>query len=80
MVDLVDFKVRDVYSGTLVRSRTGEDLKEWLLSKYVTLTSEQRRCIDGLCAALEEGTETRWWAAACGLTIEPAKKKRSKKK
>lgn len=76
----LDFKIKDVYSGSLVRVSTVDSLREWLRDKYATLTPEQDRCIDGLCAALEEGEDPTWWGAACGLTLEPAKKKGSRKK
>lgn len=75
----VDFKIKDVYSGSLVRVRTTEELGDWLRGKYATLMPEQDRCITRLCEAIDEGEDPTWWGAACGLTIEPVKKKRSRK-
>lgn len=73
---IVDFKLRDVYTGTLIRLRSTEDLKDWLVGKYATLMPEQLRCIEGLCAAFESGEDPTWWAAACGIHTEPLKKAR----
>ena len=78
-VAMSEFKIKDMYSGSLVRVKTSEDLHEWLTSKYATLMSEQERCIDGLKDALDNGADPTWWGAACGLSIELAKKKRSRK-
>lgn len=78
-MSVLDFKIRDVYSGTLVRVRTAGELEEWLRSRYATLLPEQERCIVRLCATLEEGKDPKWWAAACGLQVDPVKKKRGAK-
>ena len=78
MSDLSAWKIKDVYSGSLVRVRTAEELGLWLREKYVTLMPEQERCIIRLCATLAEGDDPKWWAAACGLNIEPIKRTRGK--
>lgn len=73
---MLDWKLKDVYTGSLVRVSTTEELEGWLRSRYATLTPEQERCIIRLCATLDEGQDPKWWAAACGLSAERVKNKR----
>ena len=42
MDDLTQLKIVDIYTGKIVRASGREDLKEWLVNSYRTLTEQQQ--------------------------------------
>lgn len=80
MDDLTQLKIVDIYTGKIVRARDREDLKEWLINSYKTLTESQQSMIDCLDTVLEIGDEfgIKWYGVACGLEITPKKTRRKR--
>lgn len=80
MDDLTQMKIVDIYTGKIVRVSGREDLKEWLINSYKTLTESQQSMIDCLDTALETDDKfgIKWYGAACGLEITPKKTRRKR--
>lgn len=79
-MDLTQYKIKDIYSGSVLRVSTMDDLRDWLMEKTVTKTDEFLRQIKLLGAALDSGGEYKWHAVALGLEMEPKKKTRRRTK
>ena len=81
MDDLTQLKIVDIYTGKIVKAKDREDLKEWLINSYKTLTDQQQDMIDCLDDCLRADVEggIKWYGAACGLEITPKKKTRRKR-
>ena len=80
MDDLTQLKIVDIYTGKIVRASGREDLKEWLVNSYRTLTEQQQSMIDFLDTVLEIDDEfgIKWYGVACGLEITPKKTRRKR--
>ena len=80
MDDLTQLKIVDIYTGKIVRASGREDLKEWLVNSYRTLTEQQQSMIDRLDTVLELDDEfgIKWYGVACGLEITPKKTRRKR--
>lgn len=75
---VTDWKLKDRFTGTLVRVSTTEQLDEWLRSRYATLMPDQERCIIRLCETLDADEDPKWWADACDIiaTRQPGRKRK----
>lgn len=78
--DITQYKIKDVYTGALVKASTVDELHAWLIGKQVTQTEEFHRQLNLLCDKLEAGSGYEWHAAALMLDIQPKKKTRRKRK
>lgn len=79
-MDLTEYKIKDMYTGRLVKVSTLGELSAWLWKSNATKSSALAGTIAGLCKAFEEGTDYTGHAAANGLEITPVKKTRRKAK
>ena len=80
MDDLTQLKIVDIYTGKIVRASGREDLKEWLVNSYKTLTEQQQSMIDCLDTVLKLDDEfgIKWYGVSCGLEITPKKTRRKR--
>lgn len=76
--DLTQYKIKDTYTGKLVRARDTEELAEWLSKSYATLTAGQREMIANLIQSFEDDDKykIKWYGVACDLNIERKKKRK----
>lgn len=80
-MDITQYKIKDVFGGNLVRVNTLEQLREWLLKSYASLTEGQREMIRCLEVSFKNEDEDgiKWYGVACDLVIEPKKKPRRRR-
>lgn len=80
MVDLTQYRVKDIYTGKLIHAKTPQELGEWVINNTATKSDALLEGVAKLVAALENVEEYKWHAAVNGLEItEKAKKRRNKK-
>lgn len=81
-MDISNYKLKDLYTGTLVRVSTVEQLQEWLTKSYATLTDGQKEMIRCLRVSFENGDKDgiKWYGIACDLNIEPKRNKKTRRK
>ena len=81
MADISQYKITDIYTGTLVRVSTTEALQAWLMEKQATQTKQFHSQLNNLMDALEYGSEDYYWhGVTLMLEIQPKKKARRRTK
>ena len=80
MIDITTYKIKDIYTGKLLRIRDEIELSEWLTKSYATLTEQQAKMIQCLGVSFEQDDPEgiKWYGVACGLEITPKKTRRKR--
>ena len=76
--DLTAYKIKDLYTGRLIKVKTVEELKQWLWDNNKTQSDALYGTIEGLVNVLENDQDFKWYAAANMISMERPKGRRKK--